>query len=136
MIDQVDYVVVGGGLAGCAFASRLKEYDPSANITLLEAGPDEHENPLIVEPMGTFELHLSPKEYNYRTVPQEHYDGRQVFNAGGQCSQSSHRILSARSHLIIHLISSHLIAYLISSHLIAHRMSSLAQRTPHFLSSQ
>ena len=85
-----DYLVVGGGLSGCAIATRLKEYDPEASVTLLEAGPNEHDNPLMVEPMGTFQLHQSKYEYNYKTVPQKYYDGRQVFNAGGkQLSGSS-----------------------------------------------
>ena len=86
---MADYLVLGGGLAGCALATRLKEYDPSALVTVIEAGPDEHDNPLIVEPMGTFQLHLSPKEYNYKTVPQKNFDGRQVFNAGGKLLSGS-----------------------------------------------
>lgn len=40
--------------------------------------------------MDTFNLHLSQFEYNYLTVPQKHYNGRRVFNAGGrQLSGSS-----------------------------------------------
>ena len=86
---MTDYLILGGGLAGCALASRLKENMPSASVTLLEAGPDEHENPLIVEPMGTFQLHESPMEYNYRTVPQSNYDGRVVYNSGGKLLSGS-----------------------------------------------
>lgn len=52
--------------------------------TVLENRPNEHANPLMVKPMGTFQLHLSKYEYNYKTVPQQHYNGRQVFNAGGK----------------------------------------------------
>ena len=84
-----DYIVLGGGLAGCAVATRLKEYSPLASVTLVEAGPDEHSNPLITEPMGTFQLHMSPLEYNYRTVPQEGYEGRRVYNAGGKVLSGS-----------------------------------------------
>lgn len=72
---MTDYLIDRGGLAGCTVASRIKEYDPSASVTLVEAGPDEHDNPLLIEPMGTFQLHMSPLEYNYHTVPQKHYDG-------------------------------------------------------------
>ena len=86
---MVDYLVLGGGIGGCTVASRIKEYDPSASVTLVEAGPDEHAHPLITEPMGTFQLHMSPLEYNYHTVPQKHYDGREVYNSGGKVLSGS-----------------------------------------------
>jgi choline dehydrogenase-like flavoprotein len=86
---MTDYLVLGGGLAGCALATRLKEFNPSCSVTLVEAGPDEHANPLITEPMGTFQLHMSPLEYNYSTVPQKAYDGRKVYNSGGKLLSGS-----------------------------------------------
>ena len=36
--EVFDYVVVGGGSAGCAVAARLSE-DPAASVALIEAGP-------------------------------------------------------------------------------------------------
>ena len=35
-----DFVVVGGGLAGCAVAARLSE-DPDPRVVLIESGDDE-----------------------------------------------------------------------------------------------
>ena len=86
---MTDYLILGGGLAGCVLASRLKEYKPSANVTLVEAGPDEHDNPMITEPMGILQLHNSVHQYNYKTVPQEHYNNRQIFHAGGKVLSGS-----------------------------------------------
>lgn len=84
-----DFVIIGGGTAGCALATRLKQQNSAASVTLIEAGPDEHAHEWLIEPMGTFNLHLSTFEYNYKTVPQKHYDGRQVYNAGGKVLSGS-----------------------------------------------
>ncbi|KAH6879997.1 hypothetical protein B0T10DRAFT_145709 [Thelonectria olida] len=48
--DAYDYVIVGGGLAGCVLASRLRQYDETAKIVLVEAGQDTRSRPDVREP--------------------------------------------------------------------------------------
>lgn len=42
---EFDYVIVGGGTAGCVLAARLSE-DPDCSVALIEAGPDRTGPPL------------------------------------------------------------------------------------------
>lgn len=46
---MTDYVIVGGGAAGCVLAARLSE-DPNVSVTLLEQGPSDW-NPYIHIPV-------------------------------------------------------------------------------------
>ncbi len=75
--EVFDYLVVGGGTAGCVLASRLSE-DRATRVALIEAGPrDTH--PLIHIP-ATVGAAISRPALNWRftTVPQEHLAGRQI----------------------------------------------------------
>jgi choline dehydrogenase-like flavoprotein len=65
-----DYIVVGGGLTGCALATRLSELhnDPSLSILLLEAGRDPRSNPNTTSPMAGFALQGSELDWSYPTA--------------------------------------------------------------------
>ncbi|KAL9130377.1 MAG: hypothetical protein Q9217_001435 [Psora testacea] len=67
---EADYIIVGGGLTGCALASRLLQGNPALNILVLEAGIDASDNPLTRDFGGAFALAGSPLDYNYKSTPQ------------------------------------------------------------------
>lgn len=50
VVQGFDYVIVGGGSAGCVLAARLSE-DSQARVCLIEAGGKDT-NPLIHMPVG------------------------------------------------------------------------------------
>jgi len=54
-----DYIIVGGGSAGCVLANRLTE-DPSVQVIVLEAGGRDW-NPLIHVPAGYLKLLQHPR---------------------------------------------------------------------------
>ena len=75
MNGTTDYIVVGGGAAGCAVTSKLLKNH--ANVTLFEAGYSHH-NFLLDVPAGFFKLVNDSKYATYhQTNPQKHLRGRQ-----------------------------------------------------------
>jgi choline dehydrogenase len=69
-----DYVIVGGGSAGCVLAARLSEL-PEARVLLLEAGPRDTD-PFIHMPVGFFKMTAGPLIWGYETAPLRHANNR------------------------------------------------------------
>jgi choline dehydrogenase len=78
-----DYVIVGGGSAGCVVAARLAE-DPGSRVLLLEAGPDASAVEEVRVPAAYSRLFRSQYDWNYVTLPQERADERPVYWPGGK----------------------------------------------------
>lgn len=79
-----DYIVVGGGSAGCTLANRLSKCG-RYSVALLEAG-GSHRTPLVNIPMGIF--FTVPKDgrhnWSFHTVPQEGLNGRLGYQPRGK----------------------------------------------------
>ena len=72
-----DYVIVGGGSAGCVLASRLSE-DPSVRVLLLEAGSRDTD-PLISIPLGMGKMHEHRMhDWGYDTEPEPNLNNRRL----------------------------------------------------------
>ncbi|KAF0807093.1 alcohol/choline dehydrogenase [Alcanivorax xiamenensis] len=80
---QYDYVIVGGGSAGCVLANQLSE-NPNNRVCLLEAGPPD--NSLFIRiPAGIILLMRSNRRnWRYYTVPQKALNNRQIYIPRGK----------------------------------------------------
>ena len=75
MSIEADYVIAGGGSAGCVLASRLSE-DPNCTVVLLEAG-GPGDGFLATMPSGSAKLLGRPKtDWMYMTEPDPSLGGR------------------------------------------------------------
>jgi len=75
--DRFDYVIVGGGSAGCLLANRLSR-DPSNRVLLLEAG--KKDNYLWIHvPVGYLYCIGNPRtDWLYNTEPDVGLNGRRL----------------------------------------------------------
>ncbi len=95
-----DYIIVGGGSAGCVLANRLSK-NPNTKVCLVEAGPaDKH--PLIHLPVGMVWMMLSKRlNWQYFTEPQSQLKNRKLFWPRGKTlggSSSSNAMIYTRGH--------------------------------------
>jgi choline dehydrogenase-like flavoprotein len=82
-MKRFDYVVVGGGSAGCTVASRLSE-NGEYSVALLEAG-GTHNNPLISIPFNfAFTVPKGSHNWSFETVPQPGLNGRIGYQPRGK----------------------------------------------------
>ncbi len=99
-MQEFDYVVVGGGSAGCVIASRLTE-DPGVSVCLLEAGgPDS--SVMVRAPLGfAAGAPIGLNTARYHTVPQAGLNGRLGFQPRGKVmggSSSINAMVYIRGH--------------------------------------
>jgi choline dehydrogenase len=80
-----DYVIVGGGSAGCVLAHRLTE-DPGTRVLVLEAGrPDFVWDVFIHMPSAlAFPIGSRFYDWRYESEPEPHMHGRRIHHARGK----------------------------------------------------
>jgi choline dehydrogenase len=83
--DHWDYVIVGGGSAGCAIANRISA-DPSTSVLVLEAGRSDFRiDPFIHMPAALpFPIGSRFYDWKYETEPEPEMKGRRIYHARGK----------------------------------------------------
>ena len=82
---RYDYVIVGGGSAGCALANRLSA-DPSTSVLVLEAGRRDWRFDVYIHMPAALSFPIGNRFYDwqYNSEPEPHMGGRRVYHARGK----------------------------------------------------
>ncbi len=85
MSDGWDFIIIGGGSAGCALANRLSA-ERSSRVLVLEAGRRDWRWDVFIHMPAALTYPIGSRLYDWRyeSEPEPHMGGRRVYHARGK----------------------------------------------------